>query len=443
MLPPRKRQYRLGFTIIEIIISIAVLGVFFAAVTQLIQIILGTLGESRVRATALEISQMRMELIQNLPYEDVGTVGGIPDGSLEPVELTERNGLTYTVTTSVQYIDDPYDGLSPADAINTDYKRVRVETSWEGAYRSRVPVTLVSQISPRDTEIDVPGGTLNIRVFNASGIPVSNATVTIDNTDVNPEIHVTTLSDGEGRISLPGSPPCTACYRIAATKTGYSTERTYGTDEVANPVLPHVTVIENDVSEVSLAIDEVGRIVVSSYNTSSQPIANLIFTLKGSRIIGYDTLDNPVYKYEKTTNTGGFTVQISALEWDTYTLGFESSAHTLAGYSPLLPVSLPPKGFSDIKIMAVPKQNASLLLVVQDAFGTPLASASARLTNPIGYDETLLTAQPGQINYGQAFFPNLTTETYGITVNLEGYQEATASVLINTNSVHNIFMETI
>jgi prepilin-type N-terminal cleavage/methylation domain-containing protein len=433
-----------GFTLIEILIANAILVIFFGAIAMIMQNILQNIAESRIRHTALEIAQERMELIRNLPYTDVGTIGGIPQGKVTAEETVTKNSLPFTVRTSVIFVDDPYDGLSPADTVNTDYKRARVEITWGGSYPSRTPMALVTNIAPKNKETLIPGGTLIVNVFNATAQPVANAVVTISNDTVVPAVNVQVLTDENGQAVLPGAPPCSACYRISATKTNFSTDRTYGSDEVANPVINHATVTEGSVSEVSLVIDEVSYMTVESYNTSYSPVGNVIFTLKGSKIIGYDTLDNPVYKFSFTTSTGGFTVGIPNLEWDTYTLDFTTSAHTLAGSNPVLPVPLPPKSNQTLRLVTVPKAARSLHVVVKNGIGELQPAVSVRLSQPtLPYDVTKQTAATAAADYGQVFFPNLAAETYDLVASLSGYMEATASVSIQSNQQQLLFLNTL
>src|SRR3989344_4040027 len=184
-----------GFTFVETIVAIGVLGIFFAAIAFILQQVLQNIGESRVRTTALALAQQKMELIRNLPYNSIGTIGGIPQGSISPTEEVTINNQSFTVTTSIIYIDDPFDEEVPADLINTDYKRARIQVTWSGAYPSLTPVTFVTNIVPKGVETIVGGGTLYIRVFDSNGQAVSGASVKVDNTTIDPQIHMDTLTN--------------------------------------------------------------------------------------------------------------------------------------------------------------------------------------------------------------------------------------------------------
>jgi len=430
-----------GFTLVETLVALGVLGIFFAGMTAIFQQILENVGQSRVRTTALALAQEKMELIKNLPYTSIGTVGGIPQGLLPQQETTTINNQQFTITTSIIYIDDPFDSLAPTDIINTDYKRVRVEITWGGSYPSRVPLTLVTNIVPKGVET-VSGGTLDIRVFNANAEPVQNATVTIKNATTIPPIDMQTLTNSNGLVIIPGAPACVTCYEIIIKKQNYSTDKTYSSTVVANPLQPFTTVIEGKVTQTSFSIDQVSSLTVQSFGLAESgypPVANVQFTLRGSKLIGHDTLDNPVYKYQFTTNTGGGSVSIPSLEWDTYTLDFTNSLYNLGGSIPTMPFLLNPSSSLTIPIVVVPKTNTSLLVTVKNSENILQASATAQLENQLlSYDTTKITASTGSADYGQVFFGGLTPATYTLHVNLPGYQEASSTLNLSGAILENI-----
>jgi hypothetical protein len=427
---------------IETLVALGVLGLFFASIALILQQVLENVGQSRVRATALALAQEKMEVIRNLPYADVGSQGGIPQGPIPQTENVTINTLQFTVLTSIVYIDDPFDGLTPVDLINNDYKRARVEITWGGAFASRMPVTFVTNIAPKGVETIAGGGTLFLHVFNSNALPVSNATVTIDNTSVVPEIHTTTLTNANGIVVIPGAPACITCYAISVSKQGYTSDRTYADTEVANPLKPYVTVLEGELTQASFAIDLYSSITINSYGSRESgypPIANVQFTIRGAKIIGTDTSDSPVFKYTYTTNTGGGTVTMPGLEWDTYTLDFSNSAHVLAGSNPPNPIALTAGTSLTVPTVAVPKTNTTLLLIVKDGSGSLQASASANLKNTgLGVDLSKTTAATGAADIGQAFFGSLQPALYDLAVSLPGYQEATSSLSLTGNKQETI-----
>lgn len=254
-----------------------------------------------------------------------------------------------------------------------------------------------------------------------------------------------TLTNTNGLVVLPGAPACITCYKITVTKQTHSSDRTYGTEEVVNPLQPHATVIEGQITQLSFAIDLLSSVIIRSVGSkeSGYPsVAFVQFTLRGAKVIGYDAFDDPVYKYSFATNTGGGTVTIPALEWDTYTLDFTNSAHNLAGSNPVSPFALSPNTNNlAITMVTVPKTNTNLLVVVKDNTGQLQSSASARLTNTsLSYDVTKVTAATGAADFGQVFFNTLTPATYDLLVTLSGYQDATASLNLSGINQQTIFM---
>lgn len=129
---PKKKKLRSGQTLIGILISVAIFAILSHAIFTLISFSYSLVNFTRARITARHLAQEKIELIRNLAYDDVGTDGGIPPGPLQQVEFVDRNGLNYQVSTSVVYIDDAFDNLAPTDLLPTDYKRARVDVSWEG-----------------------------------------------------------------------------------------------------------------------------------------------------------------------------------------------------------------------------------------------------------------------------------------------------------------------
>ena len=224
-----------GFTLIETIVSMAVLMLFFTAVAWIMKMTLETVAYNRIKGIASGIAQEQLETARNLSYENLGTIGGIPAGSLNQNEDIIRNGQVYKMNTSVVFVDDEFDNKAPSDPVPTDYKRVRVSIEWDGAFPSRLPLVMITDIAPAGIENNANTGTISILVFNSSGEPVSNAEVRIVSSGVSPSVNMLTLSDSYGRVMLPGAKTCRDCYSIVVTKAGNSEDKTYSSTEVTNP----------------------------------------------------------------------------------------------------------------------------------------------------------------------------------------------------------------
>lgn len=415
-----------GQGLIEALIGFGIIIILFHALASLIIAAYDLLGNARTRTTARHIANAHMEEIRNMPYESIGIIGGIPPGDLNQQKTVTTNGIQYTIRKTVVYIDDPFDGLAPSDSDPSDYKRARVEVSWGGRFTAGDAVILVTDIAAQET---VGGGLLSILVFDSNALPVLQANVHILNTLVNPQIDVTLQTDDQGRASLPGASACNTCYQITVTKTGFSTDRTYGTEEVANPLKPHATLIEEQITQVSFSIDRTSALnIASSMDRANNfaPLTNKAFRLTGSKTIGTDNLTMPIYKYDQllqTDATGNLILQDT--EWDSYTLSLDPDSWDLTGSNPLNPIAILPNSNLNILFASSNHVDDTLLLSVTDATGSAIASASAQLTGPGGYDETLFTGEQNFPDFGQAFFSPLSPGSHTVSVSKTGYLPAT------------------
>ena len=226
-------------------------------------------------ATATAIANNQMEYIRSLPYNSVGTVGGIPAGSIAQNATTTEDGLGYGVRTLVEYYDDPADGLGVNDTngITTDYKKIKVVVTYSEGNRTR-QITLNSIYAPPGIETTVGGGTLQINVVNSTGAPLEGASVTIVNASTSPTVNLTTFSNSAGIVYLPGAATSTQ-YAITVTENGYSTAQTYarnGTNQ--NPTPGYLTVVQNQTTSSTFAIDVLGLLTLNTFT----PVASGAFT---------------------------------------------------------------------------------------------------------------------------------------------------------------------
>ncbi|OGY18126.1 MAG: hypothetical protein A2900_05510 [Candidatus Chisholmbacteria bacterium RIFCSPLOWO2_01_FULL_50_28] len=441
-LPHRYSEH--GQSLIEALVGLGILIILFHAFGSLIIAAYDLLGNSRTRITARQLGNEKIEQLHNLPYASLGVVGGIPQGVIPQQESVDRNGLTYTVRTAVIYIDDPFDQVAPSDLSPADYKRIRVDVSWTGRFVAGESVTLVTDIA---SNAAAGGGTLAILVFDSSAQPVSQADVTIVNNEVSPPVNLTLQTADDGRIILPGAPTCTNCYQITATKTDFSTDRTYSSLEVTNPAKPHATLIEGQVTEVSFAIDHTSTLIIFSKRDrdfSYGTLPNQIFTLRGGKTIGFDSLGDPVPKYNKqlqTAPTG--TLSLSGMEWDSYQLTIPPGAWDLAGTNPLRPVVLYPNTSLDLAFASAVHSPDSLLLAVTDASGSAIASASAHLTGPGNFDETIFTGEANVPDFGQAFFSPLSSGNFTAQITKEGFMPKSDTIEVSGQTESTIQLDSL
>lgn len=424
----------------EVYIGVLIAMGLFVMLSQAVILLANTgyelIGFTRARNAARALAAEKMEYARNLPYDSVGTVGGIPAGTITQTENISLNGQQYKVFTEVVYVDDKFDGVAPADLVPNDYKRVRIDVTWSGLGTKTVTTTITSDVAPKGVEKVTGGGTLSFLVFDSNGQPVPQANISILSSGLTPQINLNVTTADNGRIVLPGAPACTKCYRVTASKSGFSSDRTYGVSEVANPSKPDLTVTAGGLSEMSFTIDHLASLIINTFDSRLNAFAilpNQSLILQGQKTIGTTTLDVPVYKYSQnvTTNALG-TLTINNLEWDNYTIQTATaSAKTIGGTNPLIAFLLSPSTTLTENLTLPNKTTHSLLVAFVDSSRNPIASVAAVLKDSGVAIATVSAGLNTDPDFGQVFFDNLSSKTYTLESSVSGYQPTTTSISVS------------
>ncbi|MCE9643780.1 prepilin-type N-terminal cleavage/methylation domain-containing protein [Candidatus Parcubacteria bacterium] len=380
-----------GFTLVESVVGVAVFMMVVAALYQSYLGLLSLVSLSRYRIAAADLATEQFEIARNLPYEDVGIIGGVPEGVLTQSQSLVRDGFTFSVVTTVRAIDNPFDGAvgeTPSDSSPSDYKQVEVEIACV-ACRNTTPVTYSTYVAPKNLESASAGGALTVTVFNASGIAVPGARVQILNASTTKPISIDDVTNNQGKLTVYDLPPGTTEYRIIVSKNGYSQEQTYAPGgSPANPTNLNATIVLGSLTSKSFSIDRLGTLALSSRTNTCAPVPNIAYTLTGTKLIG----TNPnVPKYQANRNTGSSGTYTDFLEWDTYTLTETDEDNDIAGTIPPLPLSVVPGGNQNFSLVLAPSSANKLLVTVLDqSSGLSLSDAEVTLSR-VGYTRTLTT----------------------------------------------------
>ncbi len=247
-----------GLTLIEVLVGTFLIVLVFLGIFGVYRTGIWVIGQSQNKITALSVANKEIEEIRNLPYSEVGVEGSFPDGIIPAEKTYEINGREYNIKTRIDYVVDSADGVvEEEDECPNDYKKVQVEISWGGLFEGSA--SLITDIAPDNMaqECAETGGILFVSVFDAYAEMVSSPLVEIKDPDTGQVLK--TASESEHYFSLPpGS------YRVVASKSGYSSSRSYGIDEVAIPEKPDPLVAEGGLSEISFAIDELSSMTIET-----------------------------------------------------------------------------------------------------------------------------------------------------------------------------------
>jgi type II secretory pathway pseudopilin PulG len=269
----RVRSQR-GFSLVELMVGGLVLVVGLIMLSQFFASAAARVMESDIRSVLHQVANEELEDIRGLPYTDVGTTNGNPQGVLAPDEYRTADVTTVRVHRAVVYwTDASYD---PTDPYPANYRRVTVTVSavhevdgeWE-TLPSVTPVELVSNIAGGAT-----GGTLLVRVQDSQGQPVEGANFTIVNDHLVPTVNISSsemITNELGIMLVPGlKVDDSGSYVVTATKTGYSTDSETG-----------FAVIEGTAQEVVLTIDKVSRMIIRVVDLTGVDVPNIPLEITG------------------------------------------------------------------------------------------------------------------------------------------------------------------
>lgn len=323
-----------AFSLVEVLVGTFLILIIFLGLFGLYQLALKVIAQSERKITATALANREMEKIRNLSYSEAGTIGAIlpmAEGSLEVSTTTTQNKIDYLIERKIKYVVDGADGTGGSDSCNWDYKRAEIKVSWSGRFSGSVRA--ISDLAPKDIVeesracISQPGGILSVSVSSEAGAMVASPLIEIFNPSSGALVDFATPLSGEYDFPL-----ATGTYKIAVSKSGFSQERTYGTNEVAIPEKPHPLVLIGEVTETSFLIDELASFSVNTLSPWGQSQFEDPFSDE-TKISGKTNVLISGGQADLATDTEGylalgnlFSVEIapsSIIEWDEFS--FEDS----------------------------------------------------------------------------------------------------------------------
>jgi prepilin-type N-terminal cleavage/methylation domain-containing protein len=309
---PKSSAHSAGFTLIEVLVSLFIILILMIGLYGLYILSLRITADNKMYVEAISLANQKMERIKNMPYRDVGVIGGVPSGTIPQTETVTRNGMTFTVDTYIKYYDDPFDGQAGSttpDTIINDYKIVTVIIGWQSKYgHKEVPV--FSKIIPRTEETTEGLGLLKIYVKDKDLGVVSSADVHIVNNAVSPIIDVHELTDSDGILYYPAPTSTPNTYQITVTKSGYGTDRSHNPSTSLTPY--HLTLLnEGDKTEELFSISPLATLQIRTVTDSALPDNWQVNSLDNDRDkinprFALDGADNLYFIWQSQTSTSSF-----------------------------------------------------------------------------------------------------------------------------------------
>lgn len=380
-----------GFTIVELVVGIVVFATIAVSFLGLYTSLIHSTIIAKRQAVASSLATSQMEYLKSLSYDSLAVAGGsIYATSPLPATVTKTlDGVTYTIKTGINYVDDAYDGCavyptqalkelycrnypppsgSPATDTNPqDYKIVHIIVNDKNNLKL---AEVDTQISARVSETASTTGALFINIIDNNGNKVSGATVTVVNTTITPNANVSDTTDSNGTAIFYGLPPDTNTdYHITATKTGYSSLTTIITSGSLQPTYPSQKIITQQSSYATLVLKQQGTysLLAEAVDTSGTPINGMKVYIKGG-YKRYTSTSDTAYYYDNmspsdtrpTTDTGGI-VNLQNLVPGSYIFCGDDAATScrVGGTTYYLVAAVPYSGTNPFNPVAVPTYDGS------------------------------------------------------------------------------------
>lgn len=384
-----------GFTLIDVLISVAIIVLLFGGIYLIYFSIIDVINNIELRTAATSVVEGELEVIRNLDYTDVGTVGGVPTGAIAPSKSITFDNFDFSVSTTVRNIDDPFDGTLggvPNDTAPADYKLIQMEIGCPDCAKF-VPLVYTATVAPKNLESASQGGSIFINVFDAYAEPVGGASVHVVNSSVAPAIDLVDATNNNGVLQLVGVPTSTQSYEISVSLPGYAPEQTYDSGDLGGsaPVTPHVTVAAQTVTSISFVINKSSDISVEAKDVVCSPISGVDFRIDGTNLIGRD----PDFLRFSTTSITSATsaIRFSEVPADTYSFVMNSSSLDILGTMPFTPIVVNPSSTIDFDFIVEPANPRSLLVAVKDGVTRGAIPGAAVTLASLPFSETKTTGR--------------------------------------------------
>ncbi|MFA5961146.1 MAG: carboxypeptidase-like regulatory domain-containing protein [Parcubacteria group bacterium] len=449
---PKKAGMHSAFMLIEALTLLFIFSLITVTFYSVFAVGLRYIQDAKNRLGALAIANEKLEIVHNLAYDNIGTVGGTISGNIPQDQDISENTRHYHVHTEVVYVDDPYDGVAASDTVwFEDYKKVSITVSWINTGNTE-EVKLISRFVPPGLEIPHIGdGILSVNIFSdqpgGGGIADSNVHIYNPETGINTSLD----TDGSGNATFIGSSVTDSIqkYQITVTKAGYETVVTMPPypDSLYNPIDIHASVVtgSGSVNLKNIVQNQLANIRISVVDYLDAPIDNANFHLSGGRTLGTDIAEPfaPVYNLDEdgTTDSSGqkFFNSVSPGEYNFSLAGSTFDDYEIVNIDPIAPFSLlSVDGTLDVKVKLASKASTALFVILLDASDAPIVGAKIKLTNSaLSYDKELETTSEGKVFFPDSSDPFL-PETYHMKITADGFSDNESDVVVTAGSLKKV-----
>ena len=450
-----------GFTLVELVISLAVISVISIGFFSLFIALVSSATVAKQRSVAGVLATNQVEYLRSLPYDSLAVAGGnIVSSSYIPATITKKvNGVSYTVSTTIVYVDDAFDGCSSyptlelkklycrnfsapgnssgnnvaTDTNPADYKIAHVVVKNSSGARL---ATYDTQIAARVAETASTTGALFVKVTDASGTPVSEATVSVTNATLAPTVNVADNTDVNGMAIFYGLPPDSGQdYIVKVQKTGYSSLSSISASGSLQPTYASQKILSQQSSYLAMVVGSMSpnSMIIETTDVLGAVLPNAKVYVKGG-YKKYTATTNEDYYYDTlnpsdtrpTTNASGIVTLNNLPPIGSYYFcgASGSTSCTVGGSTYYLAAALPYGGSNSLYPIAVPTAGSTNVLFAQDG-NNYMQKVRLMLTNNSSFPR-VFKVNPDDIS--------LSDNLRSVKIVFTGYNLSNASARLMQNS---------
>lgn len=174
----RKTENR-GFTLIELLVALAVLVIAAAAFVPALTFAVKANQNNKLKMTANSIAAGVIEEIRALPYENIGTTGGNPAGTIPQTGSISVGGTAYKVATAITW--GSAKGSAGDDNV-VAFKNIHVTVTAPGAFTGTIEkMDEIHSIATRESEEPVvKNGHIRVTVRDSEELPFTDISTMVN-----------------------------------------------------------------------------------------------------------------------------------------------------------------------------------------------------------------------------------------------------------------------
>jgi type II secretory pathway pseudopilin PulG len=417
-----------GFTLIESVLAMMLFAIVSTALTGLLTSSISAQKVSHEKTLAEQTVSSQIEWIRQQPYDNVGTPGGNPSGTINATGLKNGSnpvvmvGLRGNLFTKIQYVDDPTPNSYQTKA---NYKMVTVTL-----LRASDNILLARQVTYIAPPGQAPYGGINLAIINAQVMDMGNNTplsAVQVNLATGPSAPRSDSTDATGTVTFPAltanpTSGSQAYYDLSVTPpTGY----TALSDDVSPSSAAHVQLSPGQTFNTVLRVYQGCTIFVQLTNASD-----------GSAYTGNANVTVSSSRGSQTFSYTGSPLTITQIAGENVVPGLSYTVMTANGfYSTSTSKTVPNNYPSDLtSTFAVSGYATGSVTSTVTWGGAAVSGATVTLTGgPVSLSQTQTTNASGQVTFtdvpaGSGYTVTATKSGQSVNASATVTQGATTSV---------------